>query len=514
MKKYDRVEPTCTENGVNEYYYCERCEKYFEDIDGNTETDLEKLTIPALGHEMKKYDRVEPTCTENGVNEYYYCERCEKYFEDIDGNTETDLEKLTISPLGHEMKKHDRVEPTCTDSGMNEYYYCEHCEKYFEDIDGNTETDLEKLTISPLGHEMKKYDRVEPTCTENGVDEYYYCERCGKYFKDIDGNIETNLDSLTLYATEHDFGDEPAWTWRGDGTVSAEFTCKNDSSHKESVEAAVKYEVRTPATCTESGVGVYTATAEFNGKQYTASREETVAAAGHSFTERVVSDETLRTPATDSEPATYYYTCSECGEISDELWFAEGAPAYTVSGENTSWTTDSEEGLTFNYSGSSDAFVGVKVDGNDVPDGSYTVDSENNTVTLTPDFLSTLDEGDHTLTAVYTDNTAECEFTIVKAAPAPSDPSDPSDPSNPSNPSNPTNPDGPTKPDDSKPQGGADNNQGAGDTGSAEESPSEPVTGDTTSLGALYAMLALSAVAVIAAAAFTAVTFRKKSKRI
>ena len=55
--------------------------------------------------------------------------------------------------------------------------------------------------------------------------------------------------------------------------------------------------------------------------------QQVVDALGHDYTKKVISQEALRSPKTDEAPATYYYTCSRCGEIehNDAHFFADDA---------------------------------------------------------------------------------------------------------------------------------------------------------------------------------------------
>ena len=100
-----------------------------------------------------------------------------------------------------------------------------------------------------------------PTCTEPGRG-YAYCncreinpEWYNEYIKDV-----------LIPATGHDWG-EPEWTWDGVTSATATFTCINDASHNESVEA-------TSIERNDTGsVVIYTATVTFNGETYTGTKE-------------------------------------------------------------------------------------------------------------------------------------------------------------------------------------------------------------------------------------------------
>ncbi len=161
------------------------------------------VTVPQHTHSMVKHDRVEATCTTNGNIEYYECEGCGKLFTDEAGENEITLEQTVLAALGHSMTKHDRVEATCTTNGNIEYYECGTCGKLFTDEAGEHEITLEETVLTATGHTMKKHDRVEATCTVNGNIEYYECEICGKLFTDEAGENEITLEQTVLAAEGH-----------------------------------------------------------------------------------------------------------------------------------------------------------------------------------------------------------------------------------------------------------------------------------------------------------------------
>ena len=56
-------------------------------------------------------------------------------------------------------------------------------------------------------HELSYVSAQEPTCTESGHEEYWECEDCGLLFSDEDGENETSLSALSVPALGHDFED-------------------------------------------------------------------------------------------------------------------------------------------------------------------------------------------------------------------------------------------------------------------------------------------------------------------
>ena len=96
----------------------------------------------------------------------------------------------------------------------------------------------------------------------------------------------TSSKTEAIPATGHAYG-EPLWKWNDDFTASATFTCGNDTSHVETVNAAVTSEVTTAATCEADGVRTYTAKVTFEGKEYTDTKTEVIPATGHAYGEPV-----------------------------------------------------------------------------------------------------------------------------------------------------------------------------------------------------------------------------------
>lgn len=98
------------------------------------------------------------------------------------------------------------------------------------------------------------------------------------------GSVTSNVATLTVNKHVHTWGN-PVWNWSEDGkTCTVTFTCQNDETHKETPTVTVTSAVKTPATCTETGVTTYTATVEFNGQTYTDTKEVAdIPATGHRY---------------------------------------------------------------------------------------------------------------------------------------------------------------------------------------------------------------------------------------
>jgi len=187
---------TCTEDGNIEYWYCTTCERVFTDARFENETDL-SLTVIAGGHIFDEWHKdKEATCIAAGT-EIRVCGRC--------GETETRL----TPRLSHVMRHIDRREPTCTEPGSVEFYYCSACERSYLDPNGACVLTEDEIVIAALGHAMEHFEAKEATCTEYGWDAYDVCGRCGE-------------------STYHRI--EPSGHAYGEWSITREATCTDDGA--------------------------------------------------------------------------------------------------------------------------------------------------------------------------------------------------------------------------------------------------------------------------------------------
>ena len=96
------------------------------------------------------------------------------------------------------------------------------------------------------------------------------CEEAGKIVytatAEISGKTYTDTKEVALEAIGHKWG-EPEWTWTEDFTAaSAKFVCENDPEHVKTIAAVVTDEIK-------DGKKIYTAKVEFEGKEYTDTKE-------------------------------------------------------------------------------------------------------------------------------------------------------------------------------------------------------------------------------------------------
>ena len=341
------TEPTCDKEGLRTY----TAKVTFE---GKDYTDTKTEPIPAKGHTLTAVAEVPATCETAGTSAHWKCDVCGKLFSDAEGNTEITLEKLTIPATGHAYgapvwKWTDDFKATATFTCANDTTHVKNvtaevtsavttpaaCETtgvrtYTAKVTfgGKEYTDTKTEVIPATGHAYgepvwKWTDDFKATATftcandathvENVTAEVTSavttpaaCETTGvrTYTAKVtfEGKEYTDAKTEAIPATGHAYG-APVWKWNDDFTASATFTCGNDDSHVETVNAAVTDEVTTEPTCDKEGLRTYTAKVTFEGKDYTDTKTEVIPATSH---------DTELVGAKDA-------TCTEDGYTGDEV---------------------------------------------------------------------------------------------------------------------------------------------------------------------------------------------------
>lgn len=144
-------------------------------------------------HILKKCEKVEPTCTETGNSEYWQCtvEGCNKRFAGESSTEEKTRDDFKLEATGHDMQHVDSREATCIAEGRIEHYHCNNCNKNFRDNAGNEE--LDKITIpkstAHAGSVFFIAEKLPIDCEGNGNIAYYQCLDCLKTYLDAEGTI-------------------------------------------------------------------------------------------------------------------------------------------------------------------------------------------------------------------------------------------------------------------------------------------------------------------------------------
>ena len=216
MTKTEAKAATCEETGNNAYWYCSRCDKYFSDAKGKTETTVERETLKALGHSygqpvwtwaddgktaevkivcandkthvrtadasveagtISSTVKVKPTCTAMGTTTY-------NATVSLNGKAypaTKDVQDIPMEP--HKLVKTEAKAATCTEAGNNDYWTCSVCKGVFKDEQGKVKTTVkaETLAVDPANHAGGTVERgaVAATCSMSGHEADTYCKSCG-----------------------------------------------------------------------------------------------------------------------------------------------------------------------------------------------------------------------------------------------------------------------------------------------------------------------------------------------
>ncbi len=381
--KTDAVAVTCTVGGNQAYWHCDDCGSYFADKDGKLDASTaydsnDTFQLSALGHDYQgqpyqsdstghwqickrsgcgtesthedhsgpaatcasaskcatcgyqladidpnhhvnaaKHEAAAATCTADGNEAYYACADCHKFFAvTADGQLDPSAvhdsaADFTLAKLDHSSATaYPAAAPDCENAGSSLYFRCDYCGKFFgANADGSINKadqhdSAEDFVLAPLAHKNAvKTDAVAATCTAGGSDAYYTCPDCGGFFG---VNADASLNSADRRAAAQDF---------------ATAATGHDLT---------KTEAQAPA-CTETGNSEYFTCAacgkffsDAEGANEITKGSWVIASLGHDFTQQLSDNAHLRTPASCTDAAEYFYSCSRCGAHSADKFFSSG----------------------------------------------------------------------------------------------------------------------------------------------------------------------------------------------
>lgn len=290
---------TCTTGGWTDYH-CSKCPATKEDD-----------KVPALGHDMKVFNRREATCRDTGLITYE-CERCKKQNEEV----------IPVVPHSY-TKETVTKKQTCTEGGHS-IYQCVWCDKYDPNRGESAGVDT-----PPLGHDWnyqesdERWEVVTPATCEAAGREKRTCQRdkshveyrdIAKLGHDYDKSITRKVDATcakdgyTYHPCKHTGCDSyelvetlPKLNHQDNGTgewvTTLEPKCETDGlkqykcglcgefvkneTLKRLGHSFTKYEKTADATCTENAKETATCDREGCGKTNTRDIENTKL--GHNF---------------------------------------------------------------------------------------------------------------------------------------------------------------------------------------------------------------------------------------
>ena len=322
----EEIAPTCENEGTTAHYVCtfDRCGKMFSDENAENPLAEEDLVLPATGHDYQltkwnwssdystasvlftcSHDEthtvteeatiqettVNPTCKEEGKTTY----TATVSFEEKEY---TDQKEVSIPTVDHQWSEWTTVEEPTEESSGSEERICS--------VGGEKETRV----IPPLAHthQLTYHPANEAECEEDGNIAYWYCEKCGLYFSDGNGENIIDAETIIVPATGHAYV-LAGWIWADDfQTATAVFACDNDSSHTQMVRTTPSARIK-EASCTEDGQASYYAFITFEEREYSSNKDVILPATGHKWSEWITVKE-----ATDTEEGLEERTCLICNE--------------------------------------------------------------------------------------------------------------------------------------------------------------------------------------------------------
>ena len=211
-------------------------------------------------------------------------------------------------------------------------------------------TELEKDEAVASGT-MPSYDGAAPT--KAATEEYTYTFAGWRiqgggdtvYTAETLPAVTANTTFVAVFTQNTREYTEPTWTWTGNTAASATFTAKDDANYKKTVTASIT-SATTPATCTEAGKTLYTASVSFHGKTFTDSKDVVIPALGHDWNEpsyvwaadnsAVTATRTCKRDASHVETETVHTTSAVTKPATCE---AKGETTYTAAFTNASFLT-------------------------------------------------------------------------------------------------------------------------------------------------------------------------------
>ena len=344
----ERQEATCSQNGWKEYRKCRDC---------GARTGYEELTAE---HSLVTREGKASTCSEQGWESYEECTRC-GYSTKIllpyaeHSLTETVKDEYLKTPatctdkavyykscsvcgassdetfeygtaLGHDIVSHVAKSSTCEEQGWNAYETCTRCTY-------STRQLLPLADHTYINRVDDSYLSENATCSKEAV-YYKSCSVCGaKSGETFNSGIYLNHDLVSVEAKE------PTCTEKGWNAYSyctrCDYTSRKDIDAKEHDE--IKHEGKA-STCQEQGWNEYVTCSRCS---YTT--QKLLPLADHSYTE-AVQEKYLKTPATCTDKAVYYKSCSICGAASDETFEYGTALGHDIVSHAAKASTCEEQG--------------------------------------------------------------------------------------------------------------------------------------------------------------------------
>ena len=203
----EAVKPGCETEGNIEHWYCADCNMVWIDEDLLQISNHMSVKLGPTHWNIVHVEAVEPTCESDGNIEHWYCADCNMVWVDED-LLQISNHKNVILPATHKNIIHmEAVAPGCHYEGHVEHWYCADCNMLWIDEDLLQISNHKSVILPELGGDVVHVEAKDPTCTENGNIEYWYCEHCEQVWQDEARTQLTNHKNVIVGATGHNFVD-------------------------------------------------------------------------------------------------------------------------------------------------------------------------------------------------------------------------------------------------------------------------------------------------------------------
>lgn len=158
------VEASCGVNGEKENYYCNKCNEYYADANGDIKLDRNEIIIEN-NHVIVHKAAVVATCTQSGLTAGIYCETCgeEKQKQEF-----VPAKGHTVVPIASSLNA------TCSNEGRTAGKMCSVCDTVLEPSE----------VIPKKPHDTRIVEGYPATCTAEGLSYGELCIICGYMVKD------------------------------------------------------------------------------------------------------------------------------------------------------------------------------------------------------------------------------------------------------------------------------------------------------------------------------------------
>ena len=330
------------------YYYSCTCGQ--SSANATMPADRVTFTVGStIDHILEFKQGVAANCFSDGQKDHYRCSMCGKIFADKEGKVEWTEADLVIKtpgcswvdatcqmpkhcsicnttdglPLAHEDKDGDHIcdngcnervsGSDCVDADKDHYCDFEKCDTYFG-THADSPTDNDHLCDYGCGVVLED-------CSDSKDDKDHMCDVCGKVLEECSDSKDDNDHECDVCGKVLEECSDKA----GDGDHKCDVCGKDNITNHTFIENPVKEYEATPATCNQSAT--YYESCSECGEKGTEIFAYGKPSGIHSYSFKNIKDKFKVSDATCKEYAVYYYSCT-CEAIGTETFeYVEGGYA-------------------------------------------------------------------------------------------------------------------------------------------------------------------------------------------